>query len=74
KAVLATFNPAPTYAIGLVTNPAIGGSVSCSVNPVIQGGSTNCTATPKSGYTFTEFGGDCSGTYCSLNNVTSNKT
>lgn len=49
KAVLATFNPAPTYAIGLVANPAIGGSVSCSVNPVIQGGSTNCTATPNAG-------------------------
>ena len=74
KAVLATFNPAPTYAIGLVANPSAGGSVTCSVNPVIQGGSTNCTATPNNGYTFTGFGGDCYGTYCSLNNVTSNKT
>ncbi|PQJ97486.1 hypothetical protein CXB77_00910 [Chromatium okenii] len=74
KAVLATFNPAPTYAIGLVANPSAGGSVTCSVNPVIQGGSTNCTATPNTGYTFTGFGGDCSGTSCSLTNVTANKT
>ncbi|MBK1641101.1 hypothetical protein CKO12_04270 [Chromatium okenii] len=74
KAVLATFNPAPTYAIGLVANPSAGGSVTCSVNPVIQGGSTNCTATPNTGYTFTGFGGDCYGTSCSLTNVTANKT
>ncbi|WP_242466191.1 beta strand repeat-containing protein [Chromatium okenii] len=74
KAVLATFNPAPTYAIGLIANPSAGGSVTCSVNPVIQGGSTNCTATPNTGYTFTGFGGDCYGTSCSLTNITVNKT
>jgi len=32
KAVLATFNLAPTYTIALVANPSAGGSVTCSVN------------------------------------------
>jgi hypothetical protein len=73
KTVTANFT-AITYPINATANPSIGGSVSCSVNPVTYGGSSNCAATANAGYTFTGFGGDCSGTYCSLNNVTGNKT
>ncbi|MBK1693639.1 hypothetical protein CKO09_02635 [Chromatium weissei] len=73
KTVTANFT-AMTYSINATANPSIGGSVYCSANSVASGGSSNCTATPNSGYTFTGFSGDCYGTSCSLNNVTSNKT
>jgi len=72
KTVTANFT-AITYPINAAANPSIGGNMSCSVNPVTYGGSSNCSATANAGYTFTGFAGDCTGTYCSLNNVTSNK-
>ncbi len=62
-----------TYPINATANPSTGGNVSCSVNPVSYGGSSNCTATANAGYTFNGFGGDCYGTSCSLTNVTANK-
>ncbi|MBV5310299.1 hypothetical protein [Chromatium okenii] len=73
KTVTANFT-AITYPINATANPSIGGNVICSVNPVTYGGSSNCTATPKTGYNFSGFSGDCSGTSCSLTNVTANKT
>jgi len=41
---------------------------------VSSGGNSSCTATANSGYRFTGFSGDCSGTTCTLRNVTSAKS
>ncbi|MBK1694654.1 hypothetical protein CKO09_07870 [Chromatium weissei] len=73
KTITANFTPL-TYSITATANPITGGSVSCSPNPIAHGGSSNCTATPNTGYSFTGFGGDCSGTSCALTNITANKT
>ena len=73
KTVTADFT-ANSYSITATANPAAGGTVNCSSNPVIYGDSTKCTATANSGYTFDGFGGDCSGITCALTNVTANKT
>jgi hypothetical protein len=48
--------------------------VACSPNPVTYGGSSTCTPTAATGYTFGTFSGDCSGSTCSLTNVTSAKS
>ncbi|MBB6558847.1 putative repeat protein (TIGR02543 family) [Acidovorax soli] len=60
------------HAITSSVNPAAAGSVNCSPNPVVQGASAICTATPSAGYVFSGWGGDCSGTSatCTLSNVT----
>jgi M6 family metalloprotease-like protein/uncharacterized repeat protein (TIGR02543 family) len=63
-----------TYNITTAANPAAGGTVSCSPNPVGYGGSSTCTATANSGYTFSAFSGDCTGSTCSLSNVTADKS
>jgi uncharacterized repeat protein (TIGR01451 family) len=59
-----------SYPITTTASPLAGGAVSCSPNPVSHGGSSTCTATANSGYTFSAFSGACSGATCSLTNVT----
>ncbi|WP_172425557.1 IPTL-CTERM sorting domain-containing protein [Vandammella animalimorsus] len=75
KTVTANFRattPA-THAITATANPSVGGTVTCTPNPVPNGGNATCTATPAAGYAFDGFGGDCSGNACSLTNVTAPK-
>jgi len=62
------------YPITSAANPIAGGSVSCNPNPVNHGSNSVCTAIPNAGYTFTDFSSDCTGTSCTLNNVSSAKT
>ena len=60
-----------TYSIGIVPAPA-NGTVTCTPNPVTHGQDASCTATPDTGYHFTSWSGDCTGTgACQLTNVTS---
>jgi hypothetical protein len=59
--------------ITAVANPIGGGSINCNPNPVNYGSNSVCTAIPNTGYTFNNFSGDCTGTSCTLNNVTSAK-
>lgn len=73
KWVTATFTP-NVYAIATTANPLVGGTVSCSPNPVNAGANSTCTATANSGYSFGSFSGDCSGATCTLNNVRSAKS
>ncbi|MBV7461235.1 MULTISPECIES: IPTL-CTERM sorting domain-containing protein [unclassified Acidovorax] len=58
RSVSATF-ALKTYAI--TVQPATGGSVTCTPNPVTHGQDASCTATPATGYQFTAWTGDCSG-------------
>ncbi|WP_422845229.1 DUF1566 domain-containing protein [Acidovorax sp. M2(2025)] len=63
-----------SYTVTTTANPAAGGSVHCTPNPVTHGSSSTCTATPSAGFTFSGWSGDCSGTgACDLGNVTSAK-
>ena len=73
RSVTANFSVA-TYPIATSVDPAAGGTVSCSPNPVSHGGSSTCTATPASGFTFVGWSGSCTGSTCSLTNVTSAKS
>ena len=66
--------PPSTYAITTTASPTAGGTVACSPNPVTSGGSSTCTPTAATGYTFSAFSGDCSGATCTLTNVTSAKS
>ncbi|MEA1053314.1 hypothetical protein U5801_26440, partial [Lamprobacter modestohalophilus] len=70
--------PASTiaYSIQTTASPGAGGSVSCDPNPVEQGGSSVCIANVNSGYRFTGWSGDCSGSNssCTLNNVTASRS
>ena len=66
--------PNITHAITATANPAAGGTVTCSPNPVPNGSNASCTATANAGYTFTGFDGACTGLTCNLTNVTSAKT
>jgi len=59
------------YDLILSISPPSGGSASCTSNPVIHGGNTTCTPTASPGYSFVNWSGDCSGSTCVLNNVTS---
>jgi uncharacterized repeat protein (TIGR02543 family) len=68
-----TFVPISTYAIASTASPTVGGSASCTPNPVNSGSSSTCSATPASGYGFSAWSGDCSGATCVLSNVTSTK-
>jgi hypothetical protein len=71
-AISATFAP-NTYAIA--TPVAANGSVTCTPNPVTHGQDASCTATPDTGYHFTGWSGDCTGTgACQLTNVTSTRS
>ena len=58
------------FAITTTASPTEGGSVTCTPNPVALGGSATCTATPGTGYVFESFAGDCTGSTCALENVT----
>ena len=59
-----------TYAI--TTTATTGGSMSCTPNPVPHGQAAGCTATPQTGFQFTGWTGDCTGTdACQFTNVTS---
>lgn len=61
---------ANTWAITATANPAPGGSVSCTPNPVVDGADAMCSATPGAGYSFIGWSGDCSGASCVLSSVT----
>ncbi|MBS0589143.1 MAG: hypothetical protein JSR65_00720, partial [Proteobacteria bacterium] len=50
-----------TFAITTVASPVAGGSVSCTPNPVTQGGVASCTVTTANGYTLSTISG-CGGT------------
>lgn len=68
---------APTWTITATSNSALGGTVTCTPNPVAHGGSSTCTATSNSGYAFIRWSGDCAGTAgptCTLNHISSAKT
>ena len=73
KSVTANFS-LNSYLIVTTANPAAGGTVACTPNPVNYGGSASCSATPNAGYTFTGWSGDCSGASCVLANVTAAKS
>ena len=63
-----------SYTITATASPAAGGTVACTPNPVNSGSNSTCTATPNSGYRFTAWSGDCTGTgSCILSNVTAAK-
>ena len=69
RTVSATFTP-NTHSIA--TLAAVNGTVTCTPNPVTHGQDASCTATPDTGYHFTSWSGDCTGTgACQLTNVTS---
>ena len=69
RTVSATFTP-KTHSIA--TPAAVNGTVTCTPNPVTHGQAASCTATPDTGYHFTSWSGDCTGTgACQLTNVTS---
>jgi hypothetical protein len=68
-----TFAAIP-YTITATASPSAGGTVTCSPNPVNSGSSSTCTPTAATGYTFSSFSGDCSGSTCTLTNVTANKS
>ncbi|CAK0780823.1 exported hypothetical protein [Gammaproteobacteria bacterium] len=70
QSITATFT-LNSYAI--TASPTAGGTATCAPNPVDHGSSSTCTATPNIGYTFQEWSGDCTGTSCTLSNVTAAK-
>lgn len=63
-----------THPITAIALPAAGGTVTCNPNAVIQGSGSTCTPTPKAGYKFKNFSGDCTGATCVFTNVTGPKT
>ncbi|OWG17936.1 cell wall-binding protein [Delftia sp. K82] len=70
RSVSATF-ALNTYPIS-ITPATTNGTVTCAPNPVNHGQGASCTATPDTGYHFTSWSGDCTGTgACQLTNVTS---
>ncbi|MTW22678.1 InlB B-repeat-containing protein [Allochromatium palmeri] len=75
KSVTANFTR-NQYQIATAASPSVGGTLSCTPNPVEQDASSTCTAIPAAGYSFSQWSGDCSGnsTSCTLSNVTSNKS
>lgn len=65
----------PDHPITATADPLAGGSVSCDPNPVADGTGSTCSAVSNSGYQFTGWSGDCTGSgACSLFNVTSDKS
>ncbi len=64
-----------TYDITTAADPAVGGTVDCTPNPVDYNGNSTCTTSANPGYTFANWSGDCTGSgACTLNNVTSAKS
>ncbi|MFZ4480177.1 MAG: IPTL-CTERM sorting domain-containing protein, partial [Rhodoferax sp.] len=77
--VTGTFASTATYAVTATANPVAGGSVSCTpASGIASGGSSTCSGTANAGYTFTNWGGDCSSAgstaSCTLTNVTAAKS
>jgi uncharacterized repeat protein (TIGR02543 family) len=62
---------AVNYDIFVSASPPAGGTASCTPDPVPSGGSSTCSASANAGYTFTGWSGHCSGSTCTLSNVTS---
>ncbi len=58
-----------TYTIVVNTNPAEGGTINCTPNPVDHGANSSCTVSPNAGFRFTDWSGDCSGSTCTIINV-----
>lgn len=60
------FTPIPIDVV-----PAVGGSVSCTPNPVVPGSDSTCTATADAGYAFTGWVAGCSGSnpVCTLSDI-----
>ncbi|WP_295436633.1 hypothetical protein [uncultured Thiodictyon sp.] len=56
KTVLATFSLVK-YPVTATANPAVGGTLTCTPNPVSHGSSGTCTAVAKTGYTLGGFTG-----------------
>jgi len=65
---------AQTFPISVASNPAAGGTVQCTPNPVLSGTNSVCTATANAGYVFTNWSGDCTGTTCNLTGVVAAKS
>lgn len=63
----------PTFPVTVTSSPSIGGTAVCTPNPVLSGNTSTCTATPNSGYTFTNWSGDCTGATCTLTAVTATR-
>ncbi len=60
---------AKAYPISGIAEPTVGGTVTCTPNPVPHGADANCTASPAIGFTFAGFAQDCDGSGCNLLNV-----
>lgn len=73
--IIGTLGTTCPYTITTTAAPVAGGAVTCDPNPVAVGSNTTCTAMPNSGYVFSHWNGDCSGSAsCNLSNVTANKS
>lgn len=77
KNITAEFIPQQqnNFTISTIADPALGGSVICTPNPVQSGNNSTCIATAKNGYVFDNWSGDCTGiSSCILTGITSNKS
>lgn len=75
--VSATFVPIPPATFPITVGPLANGTLACTPNPVPNGGSTTCTATPAAGYVLAGFVGctqNGTGNTCTLRNVTAPAT
>jgi uncharacterized repeat protein (TIGR02543 family) len=63
KAVTATFGPIPSYVLTTTASPTLGGTIGKSPNQssYLSGTVVTLTATPATGYTFTSWSGDLTG-------------
>jgi hypothetical protein len=76
------YAPETTYSVTVNLNPAAGGTASCTpTSGIPSGGSTQCTATANSGYTFTSWttswgstSGTCASATCTIPNITGDAT
>lgn len=71
----ALFSAVPHVITTTISPAGAGSSITCTANPVPNGGDSTCTYTaPNPGYTFANWSGACSGATCVLTNVTSAKS
>ena len=74
KALIANFTPSTNFTVTLLSNPVAGGTTS-GAGLYSAGSSVTVTATPNSGYTFTSWSGDATGSVNPLIfNINSNRT